>query len=150
MVSTFLTVFTSKPVLALTSSTVTREESSGASAAGRGSEGLASETAQGAVLSFEPTSVPFGPVPLASGPQSSALVVDATNVYWAGNETVMSVPIKGGTVTTLAPSPDLGVSPGIAFGRAYLALDQASASPNPTAAPAAAPNAPAPPDTASP
>jgi hypothetical protein len=28
------------------------------------------ETAQGAVLAFEPTSVPFGPVPLSSGPQS--------------------------------------------------------------------------------
>jgi len=37
-----------------------------------------------------------------------------------------------------------------AFGRAYLALEQATAAPNPAAAPAAAPNAPAPPDTASP
>ena len=55
----------------------------------------------------------------------------------SGHYTVQAVAIAAGTQQS-------------AFGRAYLALDQASASPNPTAAPAAAPNAPAPPDTASP
>ena len=55
----------------------------------------------------------------------------------AGHYTVQAVAIAAGTQQS-------------AFGRAYLALDQAPAAPNPAAAPAAAPDTPAPPDTASP
>jgi VWFA-related protein len=55
----------------------------------------------------------------------------------SGHYTVQAVAIAAGTQQS-------------AFGRAYLALDQAPASPNPAAAPAATPNTPAPPDTASP
>lgn len=55
----------------------------------------------------------------------------------SGHYTVQAVAIAAGTQQS-------------AFGRAYLALEQAPASPNPAAVPPAAPNAPVQPDTASP
>jgi hypothetical protein len=61
------------------------------------------ETAQGAVLSFEPTSVPFGPVPLASGPQSLFFAVQNSGNL-AANVTLTltgdsSFSLPGGTTT---------------------------------------------------
>ncbi len=56
-----------------------------------------------------------GVTKLATGPDNTvAMAIDATNIYWAaqadqsGEGTIMSVPIAGGAVTTLATGQDPG------------------------------------------